>query len=286
MYPKNRQSSPLQWQSQLLLLIVVPACCIWIFLQASRAWTFHSPVFIQAAGISIAFGLTVWLLRAATGAAAMTGALIAACLYLRTPGWRTALIPLGLMLILALAATRAGRAHKESLGIAEAKRGRVPSQVVANLGIAALTTLPLTANQLFSPSAHSALLSIAALSAALAEAAADTVSSELGQVFGGMPRLLTTLKPVPVGTDGGITFAGTVAGCIAAALVTAVAALTLPLSVRTGCVVFSSAIFGLFFDSWLGAVFERRGWLNNDAVNFLSTLASASIAAALLARSH
>jgi uncharacterized membrane protein len=28
----------------------------------------------------------------------------------------------------------------------------------------------------------------------------------------------------------------------------------------------------------LGATIERRGWLNNDAVNFLSTLAAAGIA--------
>jgi uncharacterized membrane protein len=35
---------------------------------------------------------------------------------------------------------------------------------------------------------------------------------------------------------------------------------------------------GLFVDSLLGATLERRGWLNNDAVNFLSTLAAALIA--------
>ena len=41
-------------------------------------------------------------------------------------------------------------------------------------------------------------------------------------------------------------------------------------------------IFGLFFDSLLGATVERRGWLNNDAVNFLSTGAAAAFTAALL----
>ena len=281
MYLQNRPNSSLHWQSQLLLLIVVPACCIWIFLQSARALTFHDPVLIQAAGISIAFGLVVWLVRAATGGAALTGAIIAACLYLRTPGWRTALVPLCVMLILTLVATRVGRAYKQSLGTAEAKHGRAASQVAANLGVAALAALPLTANQLFSPTQASATASLAALTAALAEAAADTLSSELGQVFGGQPRLLTTLKPVLRGTDGGITLAGTASGVIAAALVTSVAALTLQLSMRVGCIIFASAVFGLFFDSWLGAVFERREWLNNDAVNFLSTLVSA-VAAAIL----
>jgi uncharacterized membrane protein len=38
----------------------------------------------------------------------------------------------------------------------------------------------------------------------------------------------------------------------------------------------------LLFDSVLGATLERRGWLNNDAVNFLSTLSAAAFALAAL----
>jgi uncharacterized protein (TIGR00297 family) len=285
MRQKNRSGSSLHWQSQLLLLIVVPTCCIWIFLQAATQWTRHNPVLLQAAGISIVFGLIVWLLRAATGYAAATGAIITACLYLRTPGWRTALIPLIVMLVLTLAATRIGRAHKEKLGTAENKRGRTASQVAANLGVAALAAIPLTSAQLFTPSARTNLAALAALSAALAQAAADTLSSELGQVFGGLPRLLTTLKPVPIGTDGGITLAGTAIGCIGAAIITTVAVITFTLSLRTAAIVFSSAIIGLFADSLLGAVFERRNRLNNDAVNFLSTLVSAVTAAWIVSAS-
>jgi uncharacterized membrane protein len=47
------------------------------------------------------------------------------------------------------------------------------------------------------------------------------------------------------------------------------------MDLRTGAIIFSCGILGLFADSYLGAVFERRGWLNNDAVNFLSTLVAA-----------
>ena len=35
-----------------------------------------------------------------------------------------------------------------------------------------------------------------------------------------------------------------------------------------------AATFGLLFDSLLGATLERKGWLGNDAVNFLSTLST------------
>jgi uncharacterized protein (TIGR00297 family) len=275
MNTKNHPAPPLHWQSKLLLLIVVPACCLWIFIQSTSAWQSHDPVVLQTAGISIAFGLLVWVARAATGLAAATGAVLTACLYLRTPGWHTALFPLVAMLVLTLAATRIGRGRKEQLGTAEARNGREASQVVANLGVAALAAIPLTATQLFSPSSRTTIASLAAIAAALAEATADTLSSELGQVFGGQPRLLTTLKPVPAGTDGGITLAGTAAGCIGATIVTAIAAFTFRLDLRTSAIVFSCGILGLFADSYFGAVFERRGWLNNDAVNFLSTLVAA-----------
>jgi uncharacterized membrane protein len=42
------------------------------------------------------------------------------------------------------------------------------------------------------------------------------------------------------------------------------------------------AVGGLFIDSLLGATAERRSWLNNDAVNFLSTLAASAIATMIL----
>jgi uncharacterized membrane protein len=50
---------------------------------------------------------------------------------------------------------------------------------------------------------------------------------------------------------------------------------------------FAGGAFGLFFDSLLGATLERRGWLNNDAVNFLSTASAAGFAlAAMFVFSH
>ena len=41
----------------------------------------------------------------------------------------------------------------------------------------------------------------------VATAAADTLASEIG-VTGGIPYMITTLKKVPVGTNGGITLRG------------------------------------------------------------------------------
>jgi len=69
-----------------------------------------------------------------------------------------------------------------------------------------------------------------------------------------------------------------VAGCAGAAIVVTVGALALQLSVRDGLIAYGAAVAGLFVDSLLGALPEQRGWLNNDAVNTLSTLAAAVLA--------
>lgn len=280
---ENAASSTLYWQSKLLLLLVVPPCSLYLLLGSVDAFSRHDPVILQTLGISMLFGLVVWFARAATAAAAFTGALITACIYLRTPGWHSALFPLLAALILTLAATRIGRTRKEQVGTAEEKHGRSASQVAANLGVAALACLPLTATQLFNPSAKGTLISLVALGASLAETTADTLSSELGIVFGGEPRLITTFQKVSKGTDGGVTLGGTVAGCLGAAIVAAVTTFTLQMKPRMAVIIFASGVFGLFADSLIGATLERRGWLNNDAVNFLSTLAAALLAGRLAA---
>jgi uncharacterized protein (TIGR00297 family) len=117
--------------------------------------------------------------------------------------------------------------------------------------------------------------------AGLAEATADTLASELGEVVGGEPLLVTTFRRVAPGTDGAISLAGTVAGVNGALLVVAVSWVSLMLSVRETSAAALGAVGGLFVDSLLGATLERRGWLNNDAVNFLSSLAAAFIAVLL-----
>jgi uncharacterized protein (TIGR00297 family) len=119
--------------------------------------------------------------------------------------------------------------------------------------------------------------------AALAEAAADTASSEIGQVFGGLPRMITSLRKVEPGTDGAISLAGSLAGVVAAALVAAAGTYALRGDRTMFAISCAGGVFGLLFDSLLGATLEERGWLNNDAVNFLSTSSAAGFALGLLA---
>jgi uncharacterized protein (TIGR00297 family) len=286
--------SKLLWQSKLVLLIVVPFAAASLVLQAHWWATQAAPVAIWTIGLSLLLALVVLNLRAATPAGAFTGAVITASLMFSTvtfpyQPWRTALPPVLAVSLLAWFSTMLGRKKKEFLGTAENRRGRSAAQVAANLGVAALACSEfvqswLTDNHWFSPVRTLPPIPLFAVGlAALAEAAADTVSSEIGQVLGGRPRMITTLRAVDPGTDGAVSPVGTLAGVGAAGIVAAIGAVALRGNLALFWIGGAGGVFGLLFDSLLGATLERRGWLNNDAVNFLSTASAAGFALALLA---
>jgi uncharacterized protein (TIGR00297 family) len=279
----------LAWQSKLVLLLVLPAAGADVVLQTQSWMAQEPPVAVWTLGLSALLGLVTWKLRAATPGASVAGALITANLMFSTAGfpyepWHTAMVPVLAVSLLAFGATRVGRGKKERLGTAEERKGRRAAQIAANLGVAALAAGDAAqmwlSGRAWLTQAHSPLF--AAALAALAEAAADTVSSEIGQVLGGRPRMVTTLRSAEPGTDGAVSVAGTLAGVLAAGVVAALGVAAL----RGDAVLFSvscaGAVFGLFFDSLLGATVERAGWLNNDAVNFLSTASAAGFAVVVM----
>jgi len=94
--------------------------------------------------------------------------------------------------------------------------------------------------------------------------------------------MITTLRAVDAGTDGAISLAGTLAGVVAAGIVAGIGTWAMRGSLGVFWVSCAGGVFGLLFDSLLGATLERRGWLNNDAVNFLSTASAAGFALGLL----
>jgi uncharacterized protein (TIGR00297 family) len=151
---------------------------------------------------------------------------------------------------------------------------------------------------------------------ALAAVNADTWATELGVLAKGAPRLITTGRPVEVGTSGGVTRMGTGAALAGAALIGLVAALfdlaagqSLFLAVLLFLIAAASGLAGSLVDSLMGATVqaiyfcERCGketerhpthtcgqptrfarglrWLDNDGVNLLSSVAGAALAAGL-----
>jgi uncharacterized protein (TIGR00297 family) len=283
----------LTWQSKLVLLAVLPFAAVGVALQTPWWAAQSASVAVWTVGLSLLLGLVVLKLRAATPAGAATGAVITASLMFSTVTfpyrpWHTALVPVLAVSLLAYIATRLGRAQKERLGTAEKRQGRTASQVAANLGVAALVSGEsvqswLTHTHWFMRATLAPMPLFAVGLAALSEAAADTVSSEVGQVMGGRPRMITTLRAVEPGTDGAISLVGTLAGVVAAGIVALAGTLALRGDFDLFWISCAGGVFGLVFDSLLGATLEQRGWLNNDAVNFLSTASAAAFALGVLA---
>ena len=281
------------WQSKLILLLTLPVAAAGVVLEAHWWFTQSPPVAIWTIGLGLVFALIAFNLRAADAAGAAAGAILTADLMFSTTTfpyepWLTALVPVLALFLLSFAATRLGKEKKERLGVAERRQGRSAAQVAANLGVATLVSNQFAQNLLagsrwVSDATVWATPLFAAATAALAEAAADTVSSEAGQVLGGQPRLITTWKQVEPGRDGAVSLAGTLAGVITAGLVAAAGALAFHGSLRFFAVSCGGGIFGFLFDSLLGATLEERGWLNNDAVNFLSSACAAALTLVLMA---
>ena len=222
--------------------------------------------FWTATIVTVVFTTLARRVRGVSLSGALAGAIVCFLLYAGAgPGAFAALVS---VFALTWISTRFGYRRKETLGTAEKLDGRTALQVVANLAVAAGCA------GLSALSTEKAAF-LLALSAALSEAAADTVSSELGQARSAKARLITTWQEVAAGTDGGVSWAGTLAGITAAAFVSGVCFLTRLIPFRWLGISIAAAVAGTIVDSYLGALLERRKLLSNDAVNFLGTLTAA-----------
>lgn len=313
-------------QSRMLVWVGVPvlgylsfSTVLWILVKSDIYYLLldHSnSSLLRAVAVSGIFTYGAWRLRAATPLAAACGGMTCLLIIEFSQGpkgasvFHSGLAPLILLFVLTFEATRLGRQRRVNAGLEESRTGRSASQIIANLGIAALFCSPWSEYicgwvvtlgfgmfggevRAFGYSGRYGhmlfirLLFLPAL-AALVEATADTVSSEIGQAFGGRPFLLTTLRRVEPGMDGAISLLGTSAGIVAGAIVALSGAPAMGMSYAECGVALVAGIAGLFFDSLLGATVERKGWLGNDLVNFASTAFAAllSLLAIRLAPQH
>lgn len=231
----------------------------------------------------------------ALAATAIGGAAVAA-------GWRWgALLVLYFVVMTGLSRLGAAEKSRRTMGIVAKAGRRDAMQVIANGGVFALSALLVP----FAGYPVSATLSIAALGA-LAASAADTAATEIGTLYGGTPHSFLTLEPVPPGTSGGVSLAGSLA-MIGGAFFIALAAHVLSLTGAVFAVALGGTA-GAMADSLIGASFQERRWcptchrateravhdcgsittvagglrgLDNDVVNLVATLIGGAVAAAL-----
>lgn len=208
-----------------------------------------------------------------TIAGALTGGLLGFFIFLGAGYVGISMI--GVFFILGTAATSWRISWKISQKVAEQDKGkRTAGQVFANAGVAGISGLLTLA---YPEGVHILRLMMAA---ALASATADTLSSELGNVYGRNYYNIITFQKEKRGPDGVVSWEGTLFGVAGSALIALIYILGFGWSTAFLWIVLAGTI-GMMADSIIGATLERRHLLNNNAVNFLNTLIAACVGALL-----
>jgi uncharacterized protein (TIGR00297 family) len=199
-----------------------------------------------------------------------------------TLGWRGYGVVMFYFLV-GSAVTRIGMAQKQAEGIAEKRDGaRGPENVWGSAFTATICALGVAAIRLgwLDPGWESLLLLgyVASFSTKLA----DTTASEVGKAYGKSTFLITTLKPVPRGTEGAVSLEGTLAGIVGGITICLVA-YSLGMITLTGVIICTIAAFiATNLESVIGATLQSKfDWLTNELVNVINTIIGAVVAIAI-----
>lgn len=225
--------------------------------------------------ILLAGAILAYRTKKLTHTGAITGGI--AGLFIYKGAGLTGLLLLATFFIIGSWATKWKSDKKEVIGASEGNEGRrAAGQVLANAGVAAILGL---IGWLW-PDKMS--LTSIMLAGSLASATADTLSSELGMIYGRRFFNILTFKKDICGLNGVVSIEGTLIGLGGAMLIAAVYSVIVGWSIAFYWITLAGLI-GNLMDSILGALLERRGLIGNNLVNFLNTLTGA-IACWLLMR--
>ncbi len=163
--------------------------------------------------------------------------------------------------------TKIGFKFKKEKGIAEKRGGRrgpenVWGSASTGLFLAVMTQLNV---------ANASFLKIG-FAASFAAKLADTFGSEIGKRFGKDTYLITSLKKVERGTEGGISLEGTLASVLGSIFM---AFIMFCLSILSGksqfIIVAVSGFLATLSESIIGAKFQNKYKLSNEMVNSIQT---------------
>jgi uncharacterized protein (TIGR00297 family) len=193
-------------------------------------------------------------------------------------GWQGYAI-VGFYFLVGSGLTFVGKAQKEAMGIAEKRSGaRGPENVWGSALTATLCALGVLGLEL---SQHPQFIPVLLLGyvASFCTKLSDTCASEIGKAYGQRTFLITTLQPVPRGTEGAVSLEGTLAGIVASIAIAFLAwavGMISPIGVGF-CIV--AAFIATNLESVIGATLQSKfDWLTNEFVNVLNTLIGAIVA--------
>ena len=190
-------------------------------------------------------------------------------------GWRGWLAVVAYLALGSLV-TRLGFKSKQASGLAEARGGRRGPE---NVWGSALVGALLAMLAVLLPPAWRPLL-LLGFAASFSAKLADTCGSEIGKRWGRRTLLITTLRPVPPGTEGAVSLEGTLASAMGAATMAGLmAALGWIPTAQAWGLVSGVALLATMAESVIGATLQTRlPWLTNEMVNGLQTLLAALLA--------
>ena len=212
--------------------------------------------------------VSIWT-RKLTIIAGITGILLGLLIFIGT-GW-LGLLLMAFFFLLGTIATSWKRQKKEAWKIAERNEGRRgASQVLANGGMAGLLALLAIINP------EKADLFTLMVAGVFSSATADTLSSELGSLYGSRFYNVLSFRKDKRGLDGVVSLEGTLIGMAGSILVALVTSIGYGWGQYIIWIVIAGTV-GNLVDSFLGAALERKGLLPNDVVNFTNTLVGALV---------
>jgi len=205
-----------------------------------------------------------------------------------TLGWQGYVVVMFYFLV-GSAVTRIGMEQKEAEGIAEKRSGaRGPENVWGSALTGALCALGIGIINwgLFpTPVETQVIASLLLLGfvASFSTKLSDTCASEVGKAYGRSTFLITTLQPVPRGTEGAVSLEGTLAGLVGSAAIALFAWGVGLINILGVAWCLLAAFIATNIESVIGATLQSKyTWLTNEVVNILNTLIGA-IAAMIFA---
>lgn len=180
--------------------------------------------------------------------------------------------------------TRIGMAEKEAAGIAEKRQGaRGPENVWGSALTATVCALGVAIAPWFHLSTAIMPLLMLGYVASFSTKLSDTCASEVGKVYGKRTFLITTLKPVPKGTEGAVSLEGTLAGIVGSGAIGVIGWAVGLINIPGIFLCMMAAFIATNLESVIGATLQSRyTWLTNEVVNIINTTIGA-IAVILLA---